>query len=954
MNKPLPSLLTFFASLFVLTSSAQVLYQTRNGLTTSHKSGFYSAPFNLEISTAIPGDSILYTLDGSDPRFSKKAFRKKSSVLVPIDPASTIGRDATPGVTVRAVAKNILGTMQVPISQTFVFIDKVKTQTRPNGTLWPAPYPINSQIIDYNMDSRVVNSTLYKDSIDDALLQIPTLSITTSIGSLFAQDTGIYVNALQDGSLWERQASVELINPDNTTAFQVEAGLRIRGGYSRQPWNPKHAFRLFFRSEYGYSKLKYPLFGKEGTDEFDKLDIRTSQNYSWSYTGDSRNIMVRDIFNRDLQAAMGQPYTRGSFYHLYLDGMYWGIFQSEERPSASFGASYFGGTKDDYDVIKVETSDNYTIEATDGNLNAWASIWNLCQQGFTNNNNFYKIQGLDATGKRDTTLPVLVDLHNLIDYMLLIFYTGNVDAPVSEFLNNDQPNNFYAIYNRVKKNGFKFIAHDSEHTLLVGPGDVGDGVYENRVNIGSNGEMIVNSFESFQPQWLHYKLSANPNYRLMFADHVYKHFFNNGALTITRLKEMFMKRVNEINVAIMAESARWGDSKTKNPRTKVNDWLPEVNNVMKNFFPVRGDIVLKQLQDENLYNNIKAPLFTHQSKELDSLIFVTELGEILNISNPNGQGFIYYTTNGSDPRSADNTISLSANSFTGSGSLEIKSSFTLKARIFANNNWSPLHELMVYLPEEMKKLKLTEIHYHPLSQDSLMKEDDLEFIELKNTGKMALSLKGISVTDGISYTFPDTAMLGPGQIIVLASKPSVFEKKYGFKPYGNYMGHLKNSGESILVNYANGDTITYVNYSDTSPWAKLPDGYGPSLVTVKADPTGNQNLASEWMPSYNDGGSPGKDDKLSMGVVMQERIAVRLFPNPVINDLTIDTGTDPATTYILTLTDIMGQPVYSKTLSGSEITNVDLSGEAAGVYILKINGKEFSKSWKVIKAGSRF
>ena len=42
---------------------------------------------------------------------------------------------------------------------------------------------------------------------------------------------------------------MELINPDGTEGFQIDAGLRIRGGYSRSERNPKHAFRLLFKGE---------------------------------------------------------------------------------------------------------------------------------------------------------------------------------------------------------------------------------------------------------------------------------------------------------------------------------------------------------------------------------------------------------------------------------------------------------------------------------------------------------------------------------------------------------------------------------------------------------------------------------------------------------------------------------------------------------------------------------
>jgi hypothetical protein len=64
--------------------------------------------------------------------------------------------------------------------------------------------------------------------------------------------------------------------------------------------------------------------------------------------------MNRDVFSRDLQREMGVPYTRSRYYHLYLDGVYWGLFQAEERPDAWFAETYLGGEREDYDVVKVE------------------------------------------------------------------------------------------------------------------------------------------------------------------------------------------------------------------------------------------------------------------------------------------------------------------------------------------------------------------------------------------------------------------------------------------------------------------------------------------------------------------------------------------------------------------------------------------------------------------------
>ena len=95
---------------------------------------------------------------------------------------------------------------------------------------------------------------------------------TTDLANLFDPNSGIYANAYQQGEDWERPASVELINPDGSQGFQIDAGLRIRGGYSRSGDNPKHAFRLFFRGEYGASSLDFPLFGAEGADSFQKVE----------------------------------------------------------------------------------------------------------------------------------------------------------------------------------------------------------------------------------------------------------------------------------------------------------------------------------------------------------------------------------------------------------------------------------------------------------------------------------------------------------------------------------------------------------------------------------------------------------------------------------------------------------------------------------------------------------
>ena len=241
---------------------------------------------------------------------------------------------------------------------------------------WPTG-PVAGQTIDYGMDPDIVDDPTWGAQLESALLSIPTISLVTDVDSLFGVSSGIYTHAYNRGRMWERAASLEMIypdgHPDDDGGFQADAGIRIRGGYSRSGDNPKHAFRVFFRGEYGQGKLQYPLFGDEGASEFDGFDIRTTQNYSWSFGGDTANTFVRDVFSRDMQREMGQPYTRSRYYHLYINGQYWGLYQTQERAEADFAATYFGGTDADYDVIKV---DPYYASSTDGDMDAWTRFWN--------------------------------------------------------------------------------------------------------------------------------------------------------------------------------------------------------------------------------------------------------------------------------------------------------------------------------------------------------------------------------------------------------------------------------------------------------------------------------------------------------------------------------------------------------------------------------------------------
>lgn len=589
--------------------------------------GFFESPFQLAMTTPTPGVEIRYTLDGSTPT-ETNGFVYTGPLT--IDRTSVIRAGAfRPGF----LSSDI-------VTRTYLFIADVLTQS-PNGELpgpgWPANGAINGAQFNYGMDPSILNDARYAGQIDDALLAIPTISLVTDLANLFDPGIGIYVNPGGEGIAWERRTSVELLNPDGTEGFAVDGGLRIRGGYSRSTGNPKHAFRLFFRSEYGAGKLNYPLFGDEGADEFDKVDLATAQNYSWSFEYGDRNTFLRDMFSRDSQRDAGRPYTRSRYYHLYINGVYWGLYYTQERAEADFAATYFGGTDEDYDVVKVEAGP-YTIYATDGDLDAWYRLWQLVEAGVTNEA-YQQAIGNNPDGTRNTAYEVLVDVDNLIDYMINTFFVGDPDGPVA--WGGDFPNNFYAIRNRNGLTGFRFFRHDAEHSMGAATGDVN----ENRTGPFIAGE----NFDRFNPYRIHLRFSECEDYRTRFMDRAYQLLFNGGVFTPQACIDRVTARRDQIDMAIIAESARWGDSKGEPPRNKIDTWIPAVNWILNNYLPNRANAVAQQFAAKSLY--AAPPVLSHPGGN------VAVGTEIVLSYPPGGAGTIYYTLDGSDPRLPGGAIS---------------------------------------------------------------------------------------------------------------------------------------------------------------------------------------------------------------------------------------------------------------------------------------------------------
>lgn len=671
--------------------------------------GFFSMPFAVSLSVSDSEATIRYTTDGIRPTATVGKVYEGPLIISRTTPLSAV------------CVKD--GTVSPVVTNTYLFGSDIVNQSNT-----PAGYPsewgtsiynlFNSGIeagkrvpADYEMDPEVCNSEEYKGLMDASLTSIPTISIVTNPSYLFSYsinpDTGgiyIYTGDVAKDSYnttdtklgidWERPASVEYFDPSDQRQFQINCALLLHGGNGRKAYNtPKHSFRFSFRSDYGPSKLNFKLFDeKKATDRFDHLIARASLNYSWLHNSevqrtDAQNLA--DAFSRKLQLDMGQVSGHDKFVHVYLNGLYWGVFDLTEKFNNDFMASYLGGTDADYDVVNDDG-------LVDGSTTTYSSMTSSA-----------------LAGKYSTlTSDKLLDATNFIDYMLMNFFIGNVDW---------DKNNWFAARSTVSPDmGFRYFSWDAETSLTD--------VTINKVTLNDG-----------TPSKMFQALKADAEFKLLIADRIQKHFYNGGALTPENTLFRYAQMASKFDTAMIAESARWGDygrdvvkytgCTTLYGRNYA--WIPRRNRLLTDYFPNRTKNVLNQLKSASLIPSVVAPSYNTRGGEITDPVTVT-------LSAPTGT--IYYTIDGTDPRMIGGALNKTALIF--SKALTIIGKGSLKARAKSGTVWSAINEVSFKSADTLHFIgNGTDLTVQEMQQplDIYVAEDRLHY-QLPISGKVKFSL----------------------------------------------------------------------------------------------------------------------------------------------------------------------------------------------------------------------
>jgi flagellar biosynthesis regulator FlaF len=356
----------------------------------SHSPGFYSEAFELEITHPEEGVTIYYTLDGSTPTKSSLVYR---------EPIPIYDRTSEPNV-LSIIPTNYLDERRgflPPISLipkgTVIRILSVKAGSIPH---------LSAQ-----------SYFVFPEGAHKHVL--PVISVITENENLFGHETGIYVpgatykegdnntgNYYQRGPEWEREAAFEFFDENGDLGFSQIVGLRVHGGYSRR-FSHK-SFRVYARSEYGESRINYPVFPDQPYDSYNRLVLRNSGN-------DQGYTMLRDGVVHQLVEHLNFDTQAYRPAVVYINGEYWGIHNIREHYDRHYLGRVYGVDPDKIDLL---TGNMAVVEGTESHYR------NLHQ--FIISNEMARDHNFEYVKTR-------MDIDNYLDYYAAQVFFANSDWP---------------------------------------------------------------------------------------------------------------------------------------------------------------------------------------------------------------------------------------------------------------------------------------------------------------------------------------------------------------------------------------------------------------------------------------------------------------------------------------------------------------------------------------------
>ena len=739
---------------------------------------------------------------------------------------------------------------------------------------------------------------------------LPVTFITTDPKYLWDENFGIYVmgnNASPDfphyGANfwmdWERPAHVEMYFPDRQNNYNIDAGIKIFGGWSRG--HPQKSVTVFARNKYGYKSIKSKLFDDRPMDKFEAVVYRNSGN-DWVGGDWTAGTYYRDLVITKIGDKLGIDVQAGRPTIFYLNSEYWGIQNLREKVNEHFVAGNHNEDPEKIDLLEGN------LDVVEGDNLHFANML-----AFLENNNISVEDNFEYVRQQ-------MDIDEFILYNIVEIYC----------FNGDWPGNNLKYWRPQRPNGrWRWIMFDT---------DFGFGIWDhNKVYH----ETMYFATEEYGPDWPNppwstfvlRKLFLNPGFRNRFINAFADHL--NTTFKPDYVKSMIDERIGEIQAEIPFHTDRWGWS--------YSGWMTNNQNV-KNFVDARPDVLWSHLIDffslngtRNLQvsvkgaNNVKVRLNTINLNEYPwNGTYFDNVPVELTAIPPEGFRFIRWE---GDVSSKDANISLEINS---------------------NKSVTAVFE--AFQPGETEGVIINEISYRAPKE-----EDSEDWVELFNNSSQFIDISGWIIQDSEEshrFTIPENTVIGPGQYLVIAR--DLYEFSEIHPTVYNVIGPLgfgfSGAGECIYLYNSEGILKDQVCYANEYPWPEEANGKGYTLSL--SDPDKDNMPGYNWSNSPVLNGTPGRANTGNTPVehIINQTAACTLFdcyPNPFDRLLHIPVVNDKAQDVSIDVYSANGQLIanlFKGTLNkglhefewGSTINN-------SGLFIIKLQTQEGVQVKKVLR-----
>ncbi len=397
--------------------------------TMSASGGFYTSAFDLTISTTVPGASIIYTLDGSEPIEANlsggQTYQYRNSY------AELAGQAPGPMITQSYETLQYTGPINI-VNRTSQpnKLAAISSTHHHDPDYFPTSNIFKGTVVRAKtvkpgaLDSPTMTRTFFVSPAGADEFSLPVVSLAISEDKLFEYNEGIFVagvdfdqwraanptvdadyynadaNYRRTGDPSERPAHLEYF-VNGQEVINQDIGLRVNGGATRA-WQSK-SLRLVARDEYGDDDFDYQFFQNESLDKFNRLLLRNSGSdfFMTMY----RDALAQSLVSDFLETQAYQPTIT------FVNGEYWGILNLRERYDKFYFENVYNIDEDELDLLED------ALMVAEGDNDHWQEM-----AEFMENNTL-------ATQSNFDYIQTQLDVENFRDYYISNIYLENVDWP---------------------------------------------------------------------------------------------------------------------------------------------------------------------------------------------------------------------------------------------------------------------------------------------------------------------------------------------------------------------------------------------------------------------------------------------------------------------------------------------------------------------------------------------